>query len=185
MPRPRVRAALLALSAAGLIGLAVREGYQEVAAPPVAGDVPTQGFGHTGPDVIPGTRTTPVRALITLHRDVSATEAVLHRCIGEVPLAQNEWDAFVSLAFNIGAQRLCDSTLVKKLHQTPPDYAGACAQILRWTYFQGKDCAEPHNSRLCGGLVSRREAEYQTCIGASAAPSAPHPTPDLTPDPTS
>ena len=71
---PRIRAAALSLSAAGLIALAVSEGYQEVAAPPIKGDVPTHGFGHTGPDVKPGDKTTPVRALITLHGDVSATE---------------------------------------------------------------------------------------------------------------
>lgn len=163
----RVRAALLSLSAAGLIALAVSEGYQEVASPPVKGDVPTHGFGHTGPDVKTGDRTTPVRALITLHGDVSATERTLHRCLGDVPLTQGEWDAFVSLAFNVGAQKICDSTLVRKLHQTPPDYAGACGQILRWTHFQGKNCAEPQNSRLCGGIAQRRHHEYQTCRGVT------------------
>lgn len=175
--RGRIKATLLALSAAGLIGLALHEGYQEVAAPPVPGDVPTQGFGHTGADVKPGTRTTPVRALITLHGDVSATERALRACIGDVPLAQGEWDALVSLAFNVGAGKVCASTLARKLHQTPPDYAGACREILRWTYFQGKNCALPQNAKLCGGLVRRRQSEYQTCMGASPAPLAPNPTP--------
>ena len=164
---PRIRAAALSLSAAGLIALAVSEGYQEVAAPPIKGDVPTHGFGHTGPDVKPGDKTTPVRALITLHGDVSATERTLHRCLGDVQLTQGEWDAFMSLAFNVGAQRVCASTLVRKLHQTPPDYDGACREILRWTYFQGKNCAEPQNARLCGGIARRRQQEYRLCIADS------------------
>lgn len=167
MERNRVKAALLVLSAAGLIGIAVQEGYQETAAPPIQGDVPTQGFGHTGSDVRPGSKTTPVRALITLHGDVSATERALRLCIGDVPLSQGEWDAFVSLAFNVGAPRVCQSTLVRLLHQTPPDYPGACHQILRWTYYQGRNCALPQNARLCGGLVKRRQAEFDTCMGTT------------------
>jgi lysozyme len=164
MQRNRIKGALLALSATGLIGIAINEGYQETAAPPIKGDVPTQGFGHTGPDVKPGTKTTPVRALVTLHGDVSATEQTLRGCIGDVPLSQGEWDAYVSLAFNVGASRVCQSTLVRLLHQTPPDYDGACKQILRWTYFQGKNCADPAHARLCGGLVARRQAEYRLCM---------------------
>ena len=51
---------------------------------------------------------------------------------------------------------------VRKLNSE--DYAGACAELLRWRFFQGKDCAQPTNARLCGGLATRREAEYRQCI---------------------
>ena len=79
-------------------------------------------------------------------------------CIGDVPLAQHEFDAFASLAYNIGAPAFCGSTLVKRLQATPPDYPGACAQILRWTYAGGK--VEP-------GLLARRKTEYRQCMGAA------------------
>ena len=52
----------------------------------------------------------------------------------------------------------CASTLVKRLQATPPDYSGACAQILRWTYAGGK--VEP-------GLLARRKTEYRQCMGAA------------------
>ena len=39
--------ASLVLSASGLIGIAVSEGWEPVARPPVQGDVPTGGFGST------------------------------------------------------------------------------------------------------------------------------------------
>jgi hypothetical protein len=39
---------------------------------------------------------------------------------------------------------------------------------LRWRFFQGKDCALPANARLCGGLATRREAEYHQCLGEGA-----------------
>jgi len=42
---------------------------------------------------------------------------------------------------------------------------GACAELLRWRFFQGNDCALPANTRLCGGLATRREVEYRQCVG--------------------
>ena len=53
--------------------------------------------------------------------------------------------------------------LVEKLNAG--DYPGACREILRWTYFQGKNCAAPENACLCGGLATRRQGEYQQCLG--------------------
>ncbi len=45
------------------------------------------------------------------------------------------------------------------------DYAGACAELLRWRFYKGRDCALPANARLCGGLATRRQSEYHQCIG--------------------
>ena len=81
-------------------------------------------------------------------------------------LAQHEYDAYVSFAYNVGPRAFCQSTLVKKLNTQ--DYPGACQELLRWRFFQGKDCALPTNARLCGGLVTRREAEYRQCMGEAA-----------------
>ena len=64
----RVRASLLSLSAAALVGLAVSEGYAPVASSPLAGDKPTVGFGATH-NVKQGETTTPTRALIRLLAD--------------------------------------------------------------------------------------------------------------------
>ena len=83
-----------------------------------------------------------------------------------VPLAQHEYDALVSFSYNVGSHAFCQSTLVKKLNAE--DYAGACSELLRWRFFQGKDCALPANARLCGGLATRREAEYRQCIGETS-----------------
>jgi lysozyme len=152
--------AMLVLSAAGLVsGIAVNEGYKDTTYSD-GGGVQTIGFGTTthpdGTPVKPGERTTPVRALIMLNTHVNKTEQAMRTCIGPVPLAQFEWDAYVSLAYNIGSGAFCGSTLVKKLHESPPDYAGACAQIKRWN----KD-----NGKVIPGLVNRREREYRQCMG--------------------
>ena len=72
----RTAAATLVLSAAGLIGMAVSEGWEPVARPPVPGDVPTGGFGSTRSESGPmkeGERIEPVRGLILLQRDAVGT----------------------------------------------------------------------------------------------------------------
>lgn len=85
--------------------------------------------------------------------DVSKTEAKMRQCV-RVPIAQGEWDAYTSLAYNIGAGAFCGSTLARKLNAG--DYAGACKQILRWDKQKG---------RVLRGLTRRRNAEYKLCIG--------------------
>jgi lysozyme len=172
----------LVLSAVGLTYIASDEGYRDTAYND-GGGVQTVGFGTTthpdGSPVKRGEKTDPVRALIALQGHVNKTEAAMRQCIGDVPLYQHEWDAFVGLAYNIGigksgvsdgfcyAKRGGYSGLVKALHQTPPDYAGACKQILRWN----KD-----NGRVIPGLVARREREYVQCVGTKAPSPQPSPT---------
>jgi len=159
--KPRSAVAVLALSAAALVGIVLHEGYTDRAVIPVKGDVPTIGFGTTE-GVKLGDKTTPPEALARALRDVQKFEGALKSCV-TVPLAQHEYDAFVRFAYNVGSSAFCKSTLVRKLNTG--DYAGACAELLRWRFFQGKDCAAPENARLCGGLATRRQAEYRLCIG--------------------
>jgi lysozyme len=159
--KARTAVAALALSAAALVGIVLHEGYTDRAVIPVKGDVPTIGFGTTE-GVKLGDTTTPPVALARALRDVQQFEGALKSCV-TVPLAQHEYDAFVSFSYNVGGRAFCQSTLVRKLNAG--DYAGACAELLRWRFYQGKDCALPENARLCGGLPKRRQAEYQQCMG--------------------
>lgn len=150
--RQRIAIAALSLSAAGLVGITLHEGYSPVAYIPVPGDVPTIGFGSTG-GVRMGDTITPPKAVERALRDVQKYEGALRECV-KVPLAQGEYDAYVSLAYNVGPRAFCSSTLVRKLNDG--DYAGACQEILRWTRFQGRELP---------GLVARRQAEYRQCRG--------------------
>lgn len=155
MKHPRASIAALVLSAATLVGIVSFEGYRDTAYIPVSGDVPTIGFGTTD-GVKPGDRTDPVRALTRAMADVNKFEGAIKRCV-KVPLRQHEYDAFVSLAYNIGSNAFCGSTLVKKLNAQ--DYAGACREILRWRHFKGKPLP---------GLVKRRQVEYLQCMGGES-----------------
>lgn len=161
MNRPRNALAALTLSAAALVGIVMQEGYTDRAIIPVKGDVPTIGFGTTG-GVKMGDTITPPKALARALTDVQKFEGALKQCV-TVPLSQNEYDAYVSFSYNIGSTAFCRSGLVKKLNSG--DYQGACGEILRWTYFQGKNCALQENARLCGGLAKRRQEEFRQCMG--------------------
>lgn len=151
MSKIRYAIAGLSLSAAGLVGILNYEGFSDTAYIPVAGDLPTIGFGSTK-GVKLGDTITPEKAIERAYRDIQKTESAIHKCV-HVPLSQGEMDAFSSLAYNIGTSAFCSSTLVKKLNAR--DYEGACAEIKRWVYVGGKKSQ---------GLINRREKEYQTCI---------------------
>ena len=152
MNKVRIAVSALALSASALVGIAVHEGYSPVAYRPVPGDVPTIGFGTTD-GVKMGDRIDPVQALTRKLADVQRFEGALRQCV-RVPLHQHEYDAFLSLAYNIGPGAFCGSTLVRLLNAG--QYREACDQILRWTKFKGEDLP---------GLVKRRSQERDLCKG--------------------
>jgi len=144
--------AAISLSATALVAIVLHEGYKGDAYIPLAGDVPTIGFGTTS-GVKLGDRTTPEKALQVAIRDVQAFEGAIKECV-IVPLHQHEYDAYVSLSYNIGSRAFCKSTLVKKLNTS--DYIGACNEILKWNKYQGKPLA---------GLTKRRQEEHKKCLG--------------------
>lgn len=76
------------------------------------------------------------------------------QCVN-VKLSQGEYEAYASLAYNIGTGNFCKSTLIKKLNAE--DRPGACAEILRWNRAGGK---------VVRGLDNRRKAENKMCVDA-------------------
>lgn len=141
----------LSLTASLLIGIATKEGFKSEAYIPVKGDVPTIGFGTTE-NVKLGDKITVERGLVLLLDDTSKVQKKIQDCI-KVPLYQYEFDAYTSLAYNIGTNAFCKSTLNKKLNQY--DYEGACKEILRWDKFKGNPLP---------GLTKRRQEEYRICL---------------------
>lgn len=148
----RVGLAGLTLSAAALVGIAVHESYRSEAYMPTPNDVPTIGFGTTE-GVKMGDKTSVERALVRLLADADKFQRELKACIGDVPLHQHEWDAYVSWAYNVGTGAACRSTLVRKLKAG--DYSGACDELLRWDKQGGKTLR---------GLTVRRQQERELCL---------------------
>ena len=143
--------AALTLSAAGLVGITQYEGFRGTAYNDGAGTT-TIGFGTTA-GVKPGDKVTVERALVTALADANKHGEAIKKCI-RVPMYQHEWDSMVSFSYNVGTNAFCNSTLVKRLNAS--DYVGACNELTRWVKAGGK---------VLPGLVKRREAERQLCLG--------------------
>jgi len=105
----------------------------------------TIGYGHTlnvkSTDVI-----TLDEAERFLKQDIEFAEKEVNR--HNLDINQNQFDALVSLTYNIGSGAFNNSTLLKKLNKG--DYQGAADQFLVWNKAGGK---------VMKGLVRRREAE--------------------------
>lgn len=78
--------------------------------------------------------------------DLKKFEAAVNKVT--VALNQNQFDALVSLTYNIGTGAFASSTLLKKLNAG--DYKGAAAQFDVWNKAGGKRMQ---------GLVNRRSTE--------------------------
>lgn len=105
-------------SPGGVKQLMLREGVRLTAYPDIRG-ILTWGVGHTSaagpPEVFPGMRGTLDEALSVLARDLAPIEAFLNRVI-RVPVTQNEWDAVISLSYNIGVGGFHGSSVLKNIN---------------------------------------------------------------------
>lgn len=113
----------------------------------------TVGWGHTGPDVYKGLVVTQGEAEVLLERDLRASESAINSLV-KVRLNQDQFDALVSLVFNIGAGAFKDSTLLKLLNAG--DYVSAVGQFKRWNKSKGK---------VLNGLTTRRNREEKLFSG--------------------
>ncbi|MDS9989505.1 lysozyme, partial [Xylella fastidiosa] len=113
------------------------------------GGVLTIGYGETGNHVVPGLRLTNEQEADAMLRARLAKEfePAVRRYV-RVPLKQHQFDALVSLSFNIGAGAFHRSTLLRKLNAG--DVAGAAQQFHVWKWAGG---------RVQSGLIIRRATE--------------------------
>ncbi|MAQ19395.1 MAG: lysozyme [Sandaracinus sp.] len=115
---------------------------------PTPNDEWTIGWGHTA-GVQPGDVITREQAQIFFERDVAWAEEAVNSLV-RVGLTQHQFDALVSLVFNIGTTQFQSSTLLRKLNAG--DYDGAANEFPRWKYQEGK---------VLRGLVRRRAEEME------------------------
>ncbi|YP_001294626.1 endolysin [Pseudomonas phage PA11] len=117
----------------------------------------TIGYGDTGPDVVKGLTITKEEAEKRLRKRLVEFEGYVNTYV-KVPLKQHQFDALVSLVYNIGPANFKTSTLLKKLNAG--DYIGAADQFLVW-----------NKGRVDGklvvikGLANRRAKERKQFIG--------------------
>ena len=116
---------------------------------PATGNDPwTIGWGSTGPDIKRGTVWTQQQCDDRFATHVADFAAKVSAAIGGAATTQHQFDAMVSLAYNIGMGNFAASTLLRK-HKAG-DHAGAAAQFAVWN---------KANKKVMPGLTKRRAAE--------------------------
>jgi len=108
--------------------------------------IPTIGYGHTK-GVKLGDSCTEQEAYAWLKEDVDATVKNINSVVVS-RLTQHQFDALVSLTYNIGAGNFDHSTLLKLLNSN--EFDAAAEQFKRWDMAGGK---------VVQGLLNRREKE--------------------------
>lgn len=117
----------------------------------------TIGYGHTGPDVKPGLKITPNKAIELLKKDVKIASDCVRRMLGEwktkklksYMITQGQFDALVSLVFNAGCDAVRTSEFIQKLK-----------------YRKYKKAAILIKSFKSAGLATRREKESKLFMTA-------------------
>jgi lysozyme len=107
----------------------------------------TIGYGHTGPSVHGGLTITQDQADQLLASDVAASVTCVNRGVTST-ISQNQFDALVDFAFNLGCAALLGSTLLRLVNAS--DFANAAPQFLQWDHAKGV---------VIPGLLRRRQAE--------------------------
>jgi len=116
--------------------------------PGTGGEPWTIGYGHTG-GVKKGDVVTQAQAEELLHKDLIKFEAGVSNAL-TVETTQNQFDAMVSLAFNIGLGNFTKSTLLRK--HNAKCWQCAAVQFGVWRNAGGK---------VMNGLIRRRAAERE------------------------
>lgn len=145
-------------AAAGALVLALGivtawEGYEdEVYLDPVG--IPTVCYGHVVNSKVPiGTVFSNEACHQLLFSDLKIASDAVDRLV-TVPLKSNEKAAFVSFVYNAGIGNFKKSTMLRYINAG--EIVRACHELPKWVYAKGKKLK---------GLVNRRQAEMQLCLG--------------------
>lgn len=135
------------ISGRGLALIKQWEGFVEETYIDLAGK-PTIGWGITDPRyAFPGNKITREQAHELLIQHVAQDEIVCRDLI-KVKLSQPQWDAIMSLCYNIGTTQFATSAMLRKINRS--DFAGAYAEFPKWRKSGGK---------VVQGLINRRKDE--------------------------
>jgi len=130
---------------------------------PTPNDRPTIGWGTTGPDVRMGLTWTQAQADSRFASDLGKFAAGVTTAIGGAATTQSQFDAMLSLAYNIGIANFSRSSVLtnhKAVH-----YATAALSFGLWN----KQRDRSGNLVVLNGLTRRRAAEAEIYRGVPGA----------------
>jgi lysozyme len=145
-------------------GIELIKGFEgcELTAYKDAVGVLTIGYGHTSmagpPEVKVGMKITAAQAAEMLVRDLVKYEAAVSKSLAYPP-TQNQFDAMVSLCYNIGPSAFARSSVLRYFNAG--EYEPAAKAFALWNQAGGK---------VLKGLINRRAAEAAHFRAVSAPP---------------
>lgn len=123
----------------------------------------TIGYGHTGPDVQPGTSIEGEGAENLLEQDLAKFEDGVDDALSDdADTSDNEFGAMVSLAYNIGLGNFRSSSVLR--FHNAGQKQDAAAAFLMWNRAAG---------RVLDGLTRRRQQERALYLKPDSEPPAP------------
>ena len=126
------------------------EGFSPKAVKLTGEDEYTIGYGHYGSDVHAGDTITEAEATELLERDLKVFESAVKNAV-KVDITQSQFDALVSLSYNIGTGAFADSDTVKALNEGKVGHAAV--DIPSWRRGMGY--------QILPGLEKRRQTELE------------------------
>ena len=132
----------------------------------------TIGYGHTGPDVLPGSRITTAQAQALLARDMDTTaRAVWPLLKNGTSLNVDQFGAICALAMNIGVGKLAPSQTLAQLNATQygafdlasaydAKFGALTGMAKQWAGWRNITLADG-SLKIEPGLVKRRAAELE------------------------
>lgn len=119
----------------------------------------TIGYGHTGADVTPGKTITQAEADRLFDADVRKFAEKVAPLFSGVVLNNNQFDALVSLSYNIGSLSVKAPTLLRKVKANPNDPS------IRTEFLKHVNARVNGVLKQLPGLVKRRTAEANHYFG--------------------
>ncbi len=119
----------------------------------------TIGYGHTGADVTPGKSITQAEADRLFDNDIRKFADKVAPLFSGVTLNNNQFDALVSLSYNIGSLSVKAPTLLRMVKANPND-PSIRAEFLKHVNARVNGVLKP-----LPGLVKRRTAEANHYFG--------------------
>lgn len=145
---------LLPLSAAALTALMGMEGFRAMPYKDIAG-IWTDGYGNTH-GVKPGVPVTREQAEVRLADHVAAFQRQIDGCLYR-GATQGQSDAYTILAYNIGPEAFCNSSIAS--NHADGRFKAACDSILLYNKARVNGVLRPVQ-----GLTTRRHAERAMCL---------------------
>jgi lysozyme len=160
-PAMTLAACAAACLAAAVANLKTDEGKKNVGYLDLA-KVPTDCFGHTGPEVRVGARRSDAQCEASLSADAIKARDGVARCVPGLTTRPTIWAASTRMAYNTGVPAFCASTTARRFNAG--QWRTGCDAMLLWNkaVVRGVKVVVP-------GLAARRERERAQCLTGVAA----------------